>query len=575
MFSKKNIKLLTVLERSQKIRLSYFALFVIIIMFLETFSFGMFYPFLQSITNNSLDKEFLSFLEFFSEKTNSNLSISLLALSIFTFAIILKNIFLFFFEFWSLTFLRDLKLDFQSKILKAHFKDDYEKISNIKASFYIRDFSSTVDIFIRSLQSTMMLIIEFGVFLGLVGLLIFIQSKETIFLVMSLALIAIIFAIIVKNILKIYGGRNLHLDERTVNKLVDILNSTKEILMSKKSPIFIKQYTKFQFKNLTIRRTVNMIQKFPKFFFEVIVVVGFTTYIYLLSFNDQDINKIIPQIGIFFLAVIRILPAVSKIIIHFNKLKYAEAAALKIAADIENYNNLFTDKKGLDDVTFENSIELKKISFSYKNREKKILDEIDLKINKRDYIGIIGESGGGKSTLVDIVSGLLNPTSGDILIDGKKINYLNTTNWLNRIGYLTQRNNLLDDTVLTNVTLEFNKDNIDLELVNEIFNKTGLIDFVKNLPEGIDTPIGQNGFAISGGERQRIGIARLLYAKKEILIFDESTSNLDNQNKENIISTINQLAKEKTIIIISHDESVIKNCKIKYLIKEKKLKKIN
>ena len=227
MFSKKYIKLFSVLERNQKIRLSYFALFVIIIMFLETFSFGMFYPFLQSITNNAFDKEFLSFLEFYSEKTNLNLSISLLALSIFTFAIILKNIFLFFFEFWSLTFLRDLKLDFKSKILKAHFKDDYEKISNIKTSVYIRDFSGTVDVFIRSLQSTMMLIIEFGVFLGLVGLLIFIQSKETIFLVVALAFIAIIFAIIVKNILKIYGGRNLHLEERSMNKLVDILNSTK------------------------------------------------------------------------------------------------------------------------------------------------------------------------------------------------------------------------------------------------------------------------------------------------------------------------------------------------------------
>ena len=575
MFSKKYIKLFSVLERNQKIRLSYFALFVIIIMFLETFSFGMFYPFLQSITNNSLDKEFLSFLEFFNEKINSKLSVSLLALSIFTFAIILKNIFLFFFEFWSLTFLRDLKLDFKSKILKAHFKDDYEKISNIKTSVYIRDFSGTVDIFIRSLQSTMMLIIEFGVFLGLVGLLIFIQSKETIFLVVALAFIAIIFAIIVKNILKIYGGRNLHLEERSMNKLVDILNSTKEILMSKKSPMFIKQYTKFQFKNLNIRRTVNMIQKFPKFFFEVIVVVSFTTYIFFLSFNDQDINKIIPQIGIFFLAVIRILPAVSKIIIHFNKLKYAEAAALKIAADIENYNNLFATKKGLIDISFKDSIELNKVSFSYKNRDRNVLDEVDLLIRKKDYIGIVGESGGGKSTLVDIVSGLLNPTKGDIIIDGKKINNLDTTNWLDKIGYLTQRNNLLDDTILTNITLEFNKDNIDLELVDEIFNKTGLIDLVKNLPEGMNTPIGQNGFAISGGERQRIGIARLLYAKKDILIFDESTSNLDNKNKENIISTINQLAKEKTIIIITHDESVIKNCRAKYLINEKKLKKIN
>ncbi len=575
MFSKKYIKLFSVLERNQKIRLSYFALFVIIIMFLETFSFGMFYPFLQSITNNSLDKEFLSFLEFFNEKINSNLSVSLLALSIFTFAIILKNIFLFFFEFWSLTFLRDLKLDFKSKILKAHFKDDYEKISNIKTSVYIRDFSGTVDIFIRSLQSTMMLIIEFGVFLGLVGLLIFIQSKETIFLVVTLAFIAIIFAIIVKNILKIYGGRNLHLEERAMNKLVDILNSTKEILMSKKSPMFIKQYTKFQFKNLNIRRTVNMIQKFPKFFFEVIVVISFTAYIFFLNLNDQDINKIIPQIGIFFLAVIRILPAVSKIIIHFNKLKYAEAAALKIAADIENYNNLFASKKGLIDISFKDSIELNKVSFSYKNRDRNVLEKVNLLIRKKDYIGIVGESGGGKSTLVDIVSGLLNPTEGDIIIDGKKINNLNITNWLDRIGYLTQRNNLLDDTILTNITLEFNKDNIDLEMVDEIFNKTGLIDLVKNLPEGMDTPIGQNGFAISGGERQRIGIARLLYAKKEILIFDESTSNLDNKNKENIISTINQLAKEKTIIIITHDESVIKNCRAKYLINEKKLKKIN
>ncbi len=575
MFSKKYIKLFSVLERKQKLRLSYFALFIIIIMFLETFSFGMFYPFLQSITNNSLNEEFLYVLEFFNKTMNLNLSISLIALLIFTFAIILKNIFLFFFEFWSLTFLRDLRLDFKSKILKAHFQDEYEKVSNIKTSVYIRDFSNTVDIFIRSLQSTMMLIIELGVFLGLFGLLVFIQSKETIFFVLTLAFIAIIFAIVLKNILKVYGGKNLHLEERSLNKLIDILNSTKEILMSKKSTIFIKQYTKFQFKEFTIRRTVNLLQKFPKFFFEITVVVGFTVYIFILSFNGQDISKIIPEIGIFFLAIIRILPAVSKILVHFNKLKYAEDAATKIATDIKNYNSLFEDKKALIDVSFKNSFKLNKISFSYKNRDKKILDKIDLLINKKDYIGIVGQSGGGKSTLVDIISGLLNPTEGDIIIDEKIINNLNSTNWIDKIGYLTQRNNLLDETILTNITLEFNRDNIDLGLINEIFDKTGLKELINNLPEGMHTAIGQNGFAISGGERQRIGIARLLYAKKEILIFDESTSNLDQKNKENIIYTINQLAKEKTVIVITHDESVINNCRIKYLIEEKKLKKIN
>ena len=159
-----NLKLFSVLERKQKVRIGYFGFFLIIIMFLETFSFGMFYPFLQSITNNSLNADFASLLNYFKNILNINLSIELTALLIFTSSIIIKNLFLFFFEFWSMTLLRDLRINFKSKILKNHFQDEYEKISNIKTSVYIRDFNGTVDTFIRSLQSTMLLIIELGVF---------------------------------------------------------------------------------------------------------------------------------------------------------------------------------------------------------------------------------------------------------------------------------------------------------------------------------------------------------------------------------------------------------------------------
>jgi ABC-type bacteriocin/lantibiotic exporter with double-glycine peptidase domain len=544
-------------------------------MFLETFSFGMFYPFLQSITNNSLNGEFLKLLNFFKKTLDTNLSIELTALSIFTFSIIVKNLFLYFFEFWSMTLLRDLRLDFKSKILKNHFQNDYEKISNIKTSVYVRDFNATVDTFIRSLQSTMLLIIESGVFLGLLGLLIFIQSEDTIFFILILGLFSLLFAFAVKNILKKYGAQNLHLQERSMNKLLDILNSTKEIIMSKKSNVFAKQFIKFQYHDLTIKRTVNMIQKFPKFFFEVAVVVGFTIYIFLLDFNGQDLNKIIPEIGILFLAIIRILPAVSKIILHANKLRHAEVAAVKIASDIHDYNQFLLNKKSSNNIDFNDHLKLIDISFKYKNRDKEILNNVNLIIYKKDYIGITGESGGGKSTLIDIISGLLNPNNGLIILDGIKINNLKDTNWLNKVGYLTQKNNLLDESILTNITLEFDKNNIDKKLIDEVVDKSGLKELINNLPDGLDTHIGENGFALSGGERQRIGIARLLYAKKEILIFDESTSNLDNNNKEKFISTIQQLAEEKTIIIISHDESVIKNCKKKYMIKEKKLIKIN
>ena len=575
MFLKTNLKLFSVLERKQKIRIGYFGFFLIVIMFLETFSFGMFYPFLQSITNNSINADFTSLLNYFKNTLNINLSIELTALLIFTSSIIIKNLFLFFFEFWSLTLLRDLRLDFKSKILKNHFQDDYEKISNIKTSVYIRDFNGTVDTFIRSLQSTMLLIIEFAVFLSLVGLLIFIQSKETIFFVLVLGFIGISFAFMVNNILRKYGAQNLYLQERSMNKLLDILNSTKEIIMLNKSTIFTKQFIKFQFKDLTIKRSVNLIQKFPKIFFEIVVVVGFTIYIFFLSLNGDDLNKIIPELGVFFLAIIRILPALSKIILHANKLKHAEVAAVKISDDIKNYNKLFSNKKSLSEIEFKDHLKLKKISFNYRNRDKKILEEVDFSINKNDYIGITGESGGGKSTLIDIISGLLIPNSGEIIIDGKETKNLQSTNWIDKVGYLTQKNNLLDESIFTNITLEFNKENIDKKLIDQIFDKTGLRELINNLPEGMDTLIGENGFALSGGERQRIGIARLLYTKKEILIFDESTSSLDNKNKEKFIKIINQLDKKKTIIIISHDENVIKNCKKKYIVKEKKLIKIN
>ena len=166
-----------------------------------------------------------------------------------------------------MNFIRDLKVNLKSKMLKKHFEDDYEKISNIKTSTYVRDFSSTIEAFLKVLQNGMRLIVEFFVFLGLLGLLLLIQSNQTLFLMGSIGLIALIFSLIVKNILKKYGAKNMLLNSRTLGKLLDILNSTKEIIMFKKSDVFIKQYKNLEFKNLNLVRNAGIIQKLPKFFF--------------------------------------------------------------------------------------------------------------------------------------------------------------------------------------------------------------------------------------------------------------------------------------------------------------------
>ncbi len=564
-------RLFEVLNTHQKLRIIIFGVFVLIIMFLETFSLGMFYPFLQSVTNSEIDSRVKEILININNHLNLSMNIQLTALSLFAFLIVIKNLFFFYFEYWQMNFIRDLKVNLKSKMLKKHFEDDYEKISNIKTSTYVRDFSSTIEAFLKVLQNGMRLIVEFFVFLGLLGLLLLIQSNQTLFLMGSIGLIALLFSLIVKNILKKYGAKNMLLNSRTLGKLLDILNSTKEIIMFKKSDVFIKQYKNLEFKNLNLVRNAGIIQKLPKFFFEILVVLSFTFYVFFVNLNNQNISQLIPQLGIFFLALIRILPAITKILFYSLKLKFGEVASLKIADDIKTLNEILSKKTTYQKISFKNSLELKNISFKYKNRGNMVLDNLNLVINKGDSLGIVGVSGSGKSTLVDIISGLLEPSKGEIVLDKKNIQKLKSTNWLDKIGYLPQENKLLDESILINITLEYDIEKINYDLLEEVCHKTGLDNLINNLEQKYDTKVGENGFGLSGGEKQRIGIARLLYAKKEILIFDESTSNLDEINKKKFIETVNNLSLDNTIIIISHDNEVTKGCNKRYQIKDAKL----
>ena len=564
-------RLFKVLNTYQKLRIIIFGFFVLIIMFLETFSLGMFYPFLQSVTNSEIDSRVKEILMNINNHLNLSMNIQLIALSLFAFLIVIKNLFFFYFEYWQMNFIRDLKVNLKSKMLKKHFEDDYEKISNIKTSTYVRDFSSTIEAFLKVLQNGMRLIVEFFVFLGLLGLLLLIQSNQTLILMGSVGLIALIFSLIVKNTLKKYGAKNMLLNSRTLGKLLDILNSTKEIIMFKKSDVFIKQYKNLEFKNLNLIRNAGIIQKLPKFFFEILIVLSFTFYVFFVNHNNQNISQLIPQLGIFFLALIRILPAITKILFYSLKLKFGEVASLKIADDIKTLNEILSKKVTYQKISFKNSLELKNISFKYKNRRNTVLDNLNLVIKKGDSLGIVGVSGSGKSTLVDIISGLLEPSKGEIVLDKKNIQKLKSTNWLDKIGYLPQENKLLDESILINITLEYDIEKINYDLLKEVCQKTGLEDLINNLEQKYYTNVGENGFELSGGEKQRIGIARLLYAKKEILIFDESTSNLDEINKKRFIETVNNLSSDNTIIIISHDNEVTKGCKKRYQIKDCKL----
>lgn len=564
--------LFKVLEFKEKVKFLKFAFFLLIVVLLETFGLGLIYPILQTLTNNEVNEKIVDFYNIVINKIDLNLDIDVFILILFASVIIIKNIFFFYFEFWQITFLRDYKVSLKNRLLKLHFQSDYEKVSRKSISTYIRDFNETVERFIKSIQISMQLLTEVLIFFGLIILLLVIQSSNVLIFAFTIAFIALLFSMVLRKYLSKVGSKALDLQQKSLAKLIDMINSTKEILAFGKYRVFTKQFKNYEIQQLNISRVVSLIQKFPKFFFEILIALSFTFFVLYSKSIGTDLNAILPQLGIIFIAVLRLLPSITKALFYVQKLNVAEAASTQIANDINSYRYLEVNKnKQKINLDFNNSFLIKNIFFKYATKDNYVLDNINLEVKKGDYIGIFGTSGGGKSTLIDIVCGFLNPTKGEIFVDGRKIDRLKESNWLEKIGLLTQENNLLDDTIINNITLEFDNKKIDMEFLKKTIKQVGLSHLIDNSPNGYNSEIGQNGIAVSGGERQRIGIARALYARKEILVFDESTSNLDEINKKKFIETINDLSAISTIIMISHDKDVIKNCKKQFQIKDHKL----
>ena len=564
--------LFKVLEFQEKVKFLKFALFLLLIVLLETFGLGLIYPILQSLTNNQINDNFLVVYNIFNNYLNLNMDIDIFILILFALVILIKNLFFFYFEFWQLTFLRDFKVNLKNKLLKLHFQSDYEKVSRKSISTYIRDFNSTIDRFIKSIETSMQLLTEVLIFFGLIILLLIIQSSGVLTFAFLIGFLALLFSMFMRKYLRKVGAKSLDIQQKSLAKFIDMINSTKEILAFGKYTIFTKQFKNYEFQYLNISRAVSLIQKFPKYFFEVLIALSFTLFILYSKSVDTNLNAILPQLGIILIALLKLLPSITKALFYVQKLNVAEVASFQIANDIKLYKELDDNKKNQkSNINFLKSFHLKNISFKYANKDFDVLSNIDLEVKKGDFIGIYGSSGGGKSTLIDIICGFLNPNKGEIFVDGKKVNQLKNTNWLEKVGLLTQENNLLDDSIINNITLEFDENKVDTKSLMETIGQVGLSQLVENSPKGLKNQIGQNGIAISGGERQRIGIARALYAKKEILIFDESTSNLDEINKKKFIETVVNLNNTNTIILISHDKEVIEKCKKRYQIKDHKL----
>ncbi len=445
----------------------------------------------------------------------------------------------------------------QTKLMSKYHDMNYLDYIKNSSSYYVRNIRDLSKNCIDALESSLRIIAESIVIIIILAYLAKLNLIALVLLGLIFSSLAIFYNLIFKP-LSINFGKRISESYKNIFQLInESVSGFKEIKISNKKNFFIKQVKK-DANSIYINTIKNyLIIVSPRYIFEVSVVIFVVFFIYI-SLNYLNIgNNIIPIISVFAMACVRLMPSMTSILNDFTQINFSKFAIDTCFRDIKNINNIKGDHKNYyNNIPFR-KISFNNVSFKYPNSNMDIFKSLNFEINQNDCIAIVGPSGSGKTTLIDLFLGLLKPTSGEILINGKKSEDKNVL--FNLSAYLPQDSLVIEDTIKRNISLETDEDKIDVDLINKSIKESNLDKFIYNLPNKIETKIGENGLRLSGGQKQRLAIARNFYLKKEIIVMDEATSSLDEENENRIIDSLNDLKGKKTIILITHKLKLLKN----------------
>ena len=576
---KKNIiistikKLKIILPKNLIISLYFLTFFFFISIILEMLSIGIIIPFLGVLSGNSSSlilKEFSNYIGIFFGNKYGLINILLfLIFVIFT----LKTIFLTTFSFLQNKIVTNVRLFVTNKLYEVYLFQSYNFFLNRSSSVLIRNISET-DLIAKYVKNLALLINEILVFTSITILLLIVAPIPTISIICIIGSASLFIFKFSKKNLYFLGKNRIFFFARRLKSLQDTFGLIKEIKIYNRSENY--KYI-FNYNNKEIVKSDFMqsfIDSLPRYLLEWMIIIASLILCSALLFLGKELSFIITILGLYALSAYRILPSIIRITNSFQFIEYNRPSFDLIFNELQKKYiqdpKTFTYSK----TDIYKSIVIKDLYFSHSSIDKKILNNINLKINFGETIGIIGESGIGKTTIINLILGLIKPTSGKILIDNKKDIFENINQWQNSIGYVPQNIYLSDDTLKQNIAFGIPGNRINMTLLKKSIVQSNLSKFIKNSRLGVDTPIGEFGSKISGGQKQRIGIARALYNDPKILILDESTSSLDIQTEKRIIEEIRLLKNKKTVIIISHRLSSLKYCDSIYKLNSLGLKKI-
>ncbi len=563
-------KLAYILNSRQKRQCAGIGVMIFISGLLETVSVSMIVPIVAAITSPKTLYEYLDkipFLRDFTERigldTSFRLTIAMLTALMLIY--IVKNLFLLFVTREQNRFITNARNDMISRVMRDFLNRPYEDYlgADIPTVFRITDsdIPQTFSLILCLLQMATEVVVSLC--LGI--LLLAVNWQMTLFIVGILLVLTLISTKCIKPKLTSIGSRNQHIQSRIAKWRLQAIYGLKDVKVLNRQDFFIRNYYESGRIGADVATDYAVFNNLPRLMIETVFMVSVMGFITLYMLLGGDITLLLSQLTAFSVAAVRILPSANRINTYMAQVAYEEPSLNYL------YDNLTESNKTEGEMCARKSeiagpplhltdrIELKDISFHYPDSNTYIFRHAGMVIRKGQSIGIMGPSGAGKSTIVDILLGLLHAESGQILCDGADI-FSNYDSWLAQIGYIPQSIYLVDESIRENIAFGIDEDKICEERIWEVLKEAQLDEFIRSLPEGLDTKVGDRGVRLSGGQRQRIGIARALYHNPEILVFDEATSALDNDTEAALMEAINSFHGKKTMVIIAHRLNTIEKC---------------
>lgn len=496
------------------------------------------------------------------------------AIGIFVIAIyIIKNLFMLLLSYVRIKYSCKVQRELSVEMVESYLKRGYVFFLNMSTGELMRGVTSSISNTYTALYQVFKLLAEI---LTVICICVYIMFSDIVMAMCVVALAVICLLIVVlgcQKWVKKYGEITYRYTALINKVILQTFQSIKEILVIQRQKYFVNSYKNNYIKQQkgTIGQTVA--SESPAYIIEAVCVSGLIIAVCIKAIDSENAAELVPQLASFAVAAFRILPSLGRISSSFNQFMFCVPGIndtynnLKAARNIEEksdeeignsiliYDNLNQDSWE----SFQDKLSIENITWKYPNTDKNVLDDISIEINKGQSIAFVGKSGAGKTTLADIVLGLLIPQNGKVKIDGIDITDI-PKGRSHIIGFVPQNVNLLNDTVRRNVAFGIEDDRIDDELVWRALEQAQLKDTIENSAHGLDTEIGERGIRFSGGQRQRFAIARALYTDPDILILDEATSALDTETETAVMESINVLQGHKTLIIIAHRLTTIRNC---------------